>query len=149
MTMAKITTGNMNYGSAEENSVREKFVELLRECPIPDSSLMSNLGLFLNSKNLSRLLFMDYLYRQAIDVQGVIMDFGTRWGQNMALFTAMRGIYEPYNRHKKIIGFDTFKGFPSISKKDGTSQMISKGNVSVTDNYLPYLSSILECQERD
>ncbi len=27
--------------------------------------------------------------------------------------------------------------------------MISKGNVSVTDNYLDYLSSVMECQERD
>jgi len=147
--MAKITTGNMNYGSTEENTVREKFVELLRECPIPDSSLMSNLGLFLNSKNLSRLLFMDFLYRQAIDIQGVIMDFGTRWGQNMSLFAALRGIYEPFNRHKKVIGFDTFSGFPRIGEEDGFSEMMEAGNISVTDNYLEYLTKIMECQEGD
>lgn len=147
--MNQVSLGGMNYGSEHENSVREKFVNLFKNSPLPHDNILANLGLYLNSKSLSRILFMDFLYRQAIDVQGVIMDFGTRWGQNMSLFTAMRGIYEPYNKHKKIIGFDTFKGFPSISEKDGSSQMISKGNVSVTDNYLAYLSDILECQEQD
>ncbi len=94
-------------------------------------------------------MFMDFLYRQAIDVQGVIMDFGTRWGQNMSYFTALRAIYEPYNRHKKIIGFDTFDGFPSISEKDGTSEMIELGNIKVTDDYLPYLDELMQCQEGD
>ena len=45
------------------------------------------------------------------------MDFGTRWGNNMALFSIFRGMYEPFNRHRKIIGFDTFSGFPSINEK--------------------------------
>ena len=66
--------------------------DLLKDCPISDDQLLSNLGLFLESKNLSRILFMDFLFRQIIDVQGVIMEFGTRWGQNMALFEALRGI---------------------------------------------------------
>ncbi|MCP4653313.1 MAG: crotonobetainyl-CoA--carnitine CoA-transferase [Candidatus Omnitrophica bacterium] len=139
----------MNYASEHENTVRQKFVELFKKSPLPDDAIMPNLGLFLNSKVLSRILFMDFLYRQAVDVQGVVMDFGTRWGQNMSLFAAMRAIYEPYNRHKKIIGFDTFKGFPGVAKEDGNSEMIKAGNVGVSDNYLEYLTQIMDCQEGD
>jgi hypothetical protein len=36
----------------------------------------------------------------------------------MALFTTLRNIYEPYNMSRKIIGFDTFEGFPSVSPQD-------------------------------
>lgn len=148
--MVKQTTyGGMNYGSDHENDVREEFVELFKKSPLPDDAIIPNLGLFLNSKTLSRILFMEFLYRQALDVQGVIMDFGTRWGQNMSLFAALRAIYEPYNRHKKIIGFDTFEGFPGISEKDGSSEMIELGNISVTDNYLEYLDQLMKCQEGD
>jgi hypothetical protein len=147
--MKQVTLGGMNYGSEEENTVRSNFVELFQTSPIPADNMLANLGLFLNSKTLSRILFMDFIYRQAIDIQGVIMDFGTRWGQNMSLFTAMRGIYEPYNRHKKIIGFDTFEGFPIVGKEDGNSEMIQLGNVSVTENYLDYLTQIMDCQEHD
>ena len=47
------------------------------------------------------------------------MEFGTRWGPNLAQFPALRGIYEPFNRHGKGIGFDTFSGFPKIENQDG------------------------------
>jgi hypothetical protein len=147
--MKQVTYGGMNYGSEQENNVRDNFADLFKNSPLPADQALANLGLFLNSKTLSRILFMDFLYRQAVDVQGVVMDFGTRWGQNMSLFTALRAIYEPYNRHKKVIGFDTFKGFPCVGEKDGSSEMIKKGNIAVTDNYLDYLTKILNCQEGD
>ncbi len=147
--MPKITTNNLSYANEDEHSIRDRFVKHFRGAPIPDHSILPNLGLFLNSKHLSRILFMDFLYRQAIDVQGVVMDFGTRWGQNLALFSAMRGIYEPYNRHKKIIGFDTFSGFPSVSKEDGKGVLMEVGSVSVTENYMGYLDQLMEMQEKD
>ena len=137
----------MDYGSNEEKNNRDSLVKIFRECPIPDDSILANLGLFLTSKTLSRILFMDYLYKLSVEVQGVVMDFGTRWGQNMSLFTSLRGIYEPFNRHKKIIGFDTFKGFPNFDKKDGDSNMIGLGNISVTENYFEYLQKLIKLQE--
>ena len=76
--MPQTTLGGMNYASDVENAARSKFVDVFKRSPLPDDAILPNLGLFLNSKTLSRLLFMDFLYRQAIDVQGVIMDFGTR-----------------------------------------------------------------------
>ena len=117
------------------------------ESPLPQNQLLSNLGLFLDSKNLSRFLFMDHLFRKIIDVQGVIIEFGTRWGQNMALFQALRGIYEPFNRHRKLIAFDTFQGFPKIHDKDGYSEMMHNGQLSLTENYENYLNEILKAQE--
>lgn len=144
-----ITTGIKSYSSSEEDTVRHKFMEHFKNCPIPDDQILSNIGLFLNSKTLSRILFMDYIYRQIIDVQGIIIDFGTRWGQNLSLFSALRGIYEPFNRHRKLIGFDTFKGFPSISEKDGLSDLMQTGSVTVTDDYAGYLNKIMEYQELD
>lgn len=137
------------YSSADEASVREQLIQHFRKCPIGDDQILSNLGLFLNSKNLSRILFMDHLYRQIVDLQGIIVEFGVRWGQNLALFSALRGIYEPFNRHRKIVGFDTFTGFPSISENDGKSDMMKKGELSVSKDYVNYLSKILELQEKD
>ena len=121
----------------------------MKNSPIPDDQKLENLGLFLNSKNLSRVLFMDFLYRKQIDNQGVIFDFGTRWGNNASIFAACRGIYEPFNRHKKIVAFDTFSGFPSVHEKDGSSDMMREGCVTVTENYDDYLNQILDCQEQD
>lgn len=144
-----ITTGIKSYSSSEEDAVRYNFLEHFKNCPIPDEQILSNLGLFLNSKTLSRILFMNHIYQQIIDVQGIIIDFGTRWGQNLSLFAALRGIYEPFNRHRKLVGFDTFKGFPSISEKDGRSNLMQVGSITVTENYAEYLTRLMEYQELD
>lgn len=147
--MKKSEFGNISYESQEESQVRDEFVKTFRQCPIPDSEILANLGLFLNSKNLSRILFMNHLYQQIIDVQGIIIEFGVRWGQNSSLFAALRGIYEPFNRHRKIVGFDTFKGFPAITAKDGKSKLMRAGADSVSQGYVDYLTKVMEFQEKD
>ena len=76
------------------------------------------------------------------------MEFGTNWGQNLSIFAALRGIYEPFYRHRKIIGFDTFTGFPSVSMKDNV-EIMQEGKLSCTPGYEDYLKSIMSCQEAD
>tara|TARA_Y100000310_G_scaffold341332_2_gene440151 strand:+ start:3472 stop:4224 length:753 start_codon:yes stop_codon:yes gene_type:complete len=140
-------TGVISYSSYLEKDTRNNLQDLLKTCPIPEDQILSNLGLFLGSKDLSRILLMHHLYQLIIDVPGVIMDFGTRWGQNMAIFIALRGIFEPFNRHRKIIGFDTFEGFPYVVDEDGNASFMKSGNLSVTKDYLEYLECIMACQE--
>lgn len=147
--MKQTEFGDITYESTDESLVREQLIKAFKQCPIPETEILSNLGLFLNSKNLSRILFMDYLYQQIIDVQGIIIEFGVRWGQNTSLFAALRGIYEPFNRHRKIVGFDTFKGFPAITEKDGKSKLMRVGVDSVSENYVDYLNTLMELQEKD
>jgi hypothetical protein len=139
--------GIKTYESGNEKSSRSGLLGKLKETPLPDEQLLSNLGLYLDSKSLSRILFMDFLYRQVVDVQGIVVEFGTRWGQNLALFAALRGIYEPFNRHRKIVGFDTFAGFPTITTEDGTSEMMKKGQLSVGEDYEKYLGEVLSIHE--
>ncbi len=123
------------------------MLKLLRNCPIPDEEIFLNLGLFLTPQTLSRILFMDFLYRQILDIQGVVMEFGCRWGQNLSLFIALRGIYEPFNRLRKVVGFDTFEGFPFVSGEDGKE--LSSGMYSVSPGYEQYLNKLLEFQEQE
>ena len=131
-----------------ENDYREKLKKLLLNNKIPDNQLLSNLGLFLDSKHLSRIILMDHLFKLSLGVHGDVFEFGTRWGQNASLFSALRGIYEPFNRHKKIVVFDTFDGFPSVHKKDGFHQMMFKGALKTNANYEKFLNQILDAQEK-
>lgn len=149
MIMAKIknSTDIQHYSNPEEIESRNNMLELMQSCPIPREQVLSNIGLFIDSKNLSRLLFLDDLYKRIIDVQGVVMEFGTRWGQNGAVFSALRSIYEPFNRHRKIILFDTFEGFPSVSEKDGASELMQVGQLMTAKDYDSFLGAVMENQE--
>ena len=118
------TTGN---ASAHDVDTRAAALELFRSNPLPDDELLWNLGLWTNRQAMARTLWMTDLYRRALDVHGVVMEFGVRWGRNLALFQSLRGIYEPYNYTRKIVGFDTFSGFPSVSEQDGDDAVIEPG----------------------
>ena len=106
--------------SADSNyrDTRLEIANALRNSPIPDAELMGNLGLYIERMHLSRILLMNELYKRIIKVPGVIIEFGVRWGQNIALFNAFRGMYEPYNYTRRVIGFDTFSGFQISLSQD-------------------------------
>lgn len=132
-----------------EIKARKGLFNLFRECPVPDSEILQNLGLFVKRQDLSRIIFMHDLYRRIVDVHGIVVEFGVRWGQNMALFSSFRGMYEPFNHNRKIIGFDTFSGFPSVSKKDGSGSSVQAGAYAVTENYEQYLEKLLNYHEQE
>jgi hypothetical protein len=135
--------------SSDEADQKANFFELFSETPIPNEELLGNLGLYLNRQTLTRILFMQEIYKESVDIRGDVMDFGTRWGQNMALFANFRGIFEPYNHNRKIIGFDTFEGFPehAISEIDGSETTVNDFNT--TDSYDNYLRQIMEYHESE
>ncbi|HHV28941.1 MAG TPA: crotonobetainyl-CoA--carnitine CoA-transferase [Clostridium sp.] len=134
------------HSSNNERDIRKYFYNLFKDSPIPENELLSNLGRYTSRQTLSRQLFMHELYKKIINVHGVVMEFGVRWGQNLALFENFRGIYEPYNYNRKIIGFDTFEGFPSVTSLD---KGLRKGDYSVTDDYEVYLEKVLDYHEAE
>lgn len=147
--MRKQDIKTKGYSSPNEKSLREKFFKLFRDCPIPNNELLSNLGLFIKRQDLTRILFMNELYNKIINVHGIVVEFGVRWGGNLALFESFRGMYEPFNHNRKIVGFDTFEGFPSVHEKDGKSEIVTVNAYSTTKGYEDYLKQVLDYHEQE
>jgi hypothetical protein len=135
--------------SNQETNLRESFLKTYQDSPIPENEILSNLGLFTNRQLISKILFLNELYQKIIHTHGVIMEFGVRWGQNLSLFHSFRGIYEPFNHNRKIIGFDTFSGFPSVHEKDGNDPIIMENAFSVTEGYEDYLDTVLKYHQQE
>jgi hypothetical protein len=114
----------------------------LRNSRVPDHELLDNLGLYLTRQTLSRINFMQKLYAMIVPVHGVIMEFGVRWGQNMALFSTLRGMHEPFNYNRRIIGFDTFLGFPAVTSEDG--DLVKSGDYAVVADWQQELDTLLD-----
>ena len=134
--------------SSSEKEAQQEFTKKLKESPLPDDELLANLGLYLTSKTFSRLLFFYEIYRKILHTHGAIVEFGVRWGQTLSILSALRGIFEPFNRHRRIVGFDTFAGFSGIDKKDGETCQCKDGSFAVPEDYEKYLSEILHGQEQ-
>ncbi len=135
--------------STHEKNIRADFLRLFREAPMPEDELLANLPLFLKRQDLSRVLFLNELYQKILPVHGSIIEFGVKWGTNLALLSSLRGTYEPYNNSRKIIGFDTFSGFPSVHEKDGKAAYAKEGNLSVSEGYEKYLDAVLKYHQNE
>ena len=143
------TLGTKFNASENERSMRNDLKQLYKECPVIEDELFMNLPLFMNRQNLSQVLYMNQLYQQIVGVHGKIFELGVRWGRNLALYESFRGIYEPFNHNRRIVGFDTFCGFPSVDVMDGEADVIKVGAYSVTDDYDKYLEQILDYHEKE
>jgi hypothetical protein len=145
------TGGSMIISGSSENEkeARLQLDRLYEQCPIPHEQILNNLGLFAKRQVISRMLMMNDMYRKILNLHGIICEFGVHWGNNLALFESFRGMYEPYNYNRKIVGFDTFEGFPGVHEKDGHSLIIEKGAYSTTKGYEKYLEEILKYHESE
>ncbi len=144
----KIKHSGLKYKSySKQENINNKLLhKYFKNSPINQEHILDNIGLFFNSKFLSRILTLNEIYKMILETEGVILEFGVRWGQNLSVFTALRAIYEPYNIKRRVIGFDTFQGFSNLTKKDG--RKMKKGDLSVPKNYYNYLSQLLEHLEK-
>lgn len=135
--------------SSEEKQNRKEFETLFENTPLDSFELLSNLPLYMKRQSVARLLHFDNLYKQIINIHGELMEFGVRWGPNLALLSSLRGIYEPFNYTRKIVGFDTFDGFPNTSNKDGNSNVITQGAYAVSESYEEHLDKVLSYHESE
>jgi len=126
---------------------RKHLQEIFLKTPLPVEDLLFNLGLYTRSSLLVKYLVLYELYRKLLPVPGVIMEFGTWWGQNLVLLENLRAILEPFNKQRKIIGFDSFSGYSSASGRDGDGEFWKEGSYSTSKGYKAYLEELLRSHE--
>ncbi|PRM91334.1 crotonobetainyl-CoA--carnitine CoA-transferase [Arcobacter cryaerophilus gv. occultus] len=136
-------------GTEEQMSNREKLNNLFQNSPMPIEHLMVNLGLYMRSSVLAKTLYINELYEKIVHLPGSIMEFGSWYGTNLALFESLRAIYDPYNYTRKVIGFDTYDGYENLSINDGKSELVQEGQYSIPENYIDYLKEVLDFHQKE
>lgn len=133
--------------SESQLNFRERLADMYQNSPISDEHMMTSFGLYLRSSALVKYLVINELYELIIDLPGSIVEFGTWYGQNLVLFENLRAIYEPFNKTRRIIGFDTFSGYSGFSDKDADGEVVTEGGYTVTSDYPTYLKELLAVHE--
>ena len=143
------TTSQTAPGQDQSEELLYNLLDNLRTSPDLDRQVQfppsSHIQLGLTRIGLSRILYYHGIYRQILGVPGVICEFGVRFGDTLSLLTNLRGILEPYNFTRKLIGFDTFEGFPSIHAND--TSLHEPGECTVPADYEKSLERILQIHE--
>ena len=136
--------------SERQGELRERLVDLFRESPLTTSDLLINTSLYMTSGSFAKLLFLDEVYRRILHLPGIVMEFGVWLGASTVAFENLRAIHEPYNAQRRIVGFDTFKGYPAdlAFGQEGAhfEQIIRDQTYSAPEDYVEHLTQVLEVQ---
>lgn len=117
---------------------------------IPLETRLNNFEKYVRRQSLSRFLARYELFKLQMPVKGCIVECGVHHGGGLMAWAKMSSALEPYALDRRIFGFDTFEGFPSVSAKDvGASNVENKvgGLASGYDVHAELLDLIGEYDE--
>jgi hypothetical protein len=91
---------------------------------------------YVSRQSLTKFITRCDLFRLQLDVNGSIVEVGVHRGASLMAWAHFSSILEPVVYTRKIIGFDTFEGFPSLSEKDsaGVSEYLKKGGFKAEED---------------
>jgi len=81
-------------------------------------SKMENFPKYVKRQNMTRFLVLYEIFKKILTVKGSIIECGVNQGYGIMSWTKLSAIMEPVNLTRRIYGFDTFEGFPSMSTMD-------------------------------
>ena len=134
--------------SDNDYDFREALENYFNSSPGSSTEKLENFGKYVPRQNLARFLTRYEIFKLVQHVQGSIVECGVLFGGGLMSFANISTIMEPYNFQRKIIGFDTFTGFPGIAAEDRTglaerkSAHLVEGGFSVPGAYQDILNCI-------
>ena len=99
-----------------ENKQLNKKQRMLSK--ITGKQIATNPFVYMDRQLVTTALTRIKLFEKILEVQGSIVECGVYQANSLFIYAHLSSILEPYNFNRKIIGFDTFEGFRSISDKD-------------------------------
>jgi hypothetical protein len=88
---------------------------------------------FASRQAIAKFLTKYEIFKRILTVNGSIVECGVLHGAGLLAWAKMSSIFEPANHVRKVIGFDTFGGFPSVVDEDtktGTFNDLEKGGLT-------------------
>src|ERR1043165_3259756 len=136
------------YRTKKENEVGAEIARIFDSCTDSVEVRLENFPKYVRRNHLKRFLAMYELFKMVLPVKGSVVECGVFRGFGLMSWAKLSTILEPENLTRRIYGFDTFAGFPSVSDADRTG----KGKASVGGLQAPTyeeLQSLITQYDRD
>ncbi len=132
------------FRTETEMKVGQAIAKIFDSCPDPTEIKLENFTKYVRRQHLKRFLALYEIYKRILPVKGSIVDCGVYKGFSLMAWAKLSAMLEPENLTRRIYGFDSFKGFPAVGKRDATPVAnVSKGDLCA-DSYAELQQLIAE-----
>lgn len=101
-----------------EREAGANYAKVFSYCPDSVEIKLENFPKYIRRQDLTRLLARYEIFEKILNIKGSIVECGVFRGFGIMAWANFSAILEPTNLTRRIYGFDTFGGFPSVSEKD-------------------------------
>jgi len=108
--------------SGKEQSYAVKMEQCIADSPFSNLQRSQNFPLYTPRQDLTNFLVRYEIFKRVLRVQGSIVECGVLRGAGLMAWAQFSAIFEPTNHQRRVVGFDTFSGFPKLSKQDRSSE---------------------------
>jgi hypothetical protein len=109
------------YRTETENEVGRQIESIFDRSPESVEVRLENFPKYVRRQHLKRFLAMYEIFKRALPVKGSVIECGVLHGFGLMSWAKLSTILEPENLTRRIYGFDTFAGFPSVSDNDASA----------------------------
>ena len=127
--MASETLPNGAYSDRHSHKDKNAYYlaeEAFRKSSIPLLDKLETFSRFATKRSLARFIAKQKLFEQVLQINGNIVECGVFNGAGLFTWLQLSNILEPINYTRKIVGFDTFEGFPEVDQIDNIGVLQSK-----------------------
>lgn len=109
--------------SNTRESLLSRLAEAFEESPRGVADKLDQFSKYVPITAVGRFLARYEMFKLVLEVPGSIIEAGVLSGAGLFSFVHFSFLLEPHNSYRRIVGFDTFAGFPQLAEVDrrGTS----------------------------
>ncbi len=109
--------GRRNF--SQDDKVEAMLEEHFERFAVSKREIWRNFQIYTRRVFLKRFLAHYELYQRVVNLPGDIVELGVYRGASLMSWANFLEIRNMGDRHKKVVGFDNFKGFGDLDEKDG------------------------------
>jgi hypothetical protein len=139
------------HTDADRETVRE-LTRLFDVSGLPLAGRLQSFPRHIRRQDIARFLARYELFKLMLPANGSIVECGVFAGGGLFSWFHFSAILEPYNHLRRIIGFDTFEGFPSVHEKDterGTSEHLYEGALDTHEGIVEELRELATVHDQN
>jgi hypothetical protein len=110
----------------------------------PTEKKLANFSNYVRRQTIARFLAYTEIFKRQINIKGSIIECGVYNGGGIMNWAKLSSTLEPYNYHRKIIGFDTFEGFPELSEIDALNKHSKQGMFCEEHNVFEEMKEVIK-----
>jgi hypothetical protein len=107
--------------TAEEIQVGRDLEEAFTSAADSVEVRLENFPKYVRRQQITRFLALYEVFKQVLPVKGSVVECGVNRGFGLMTWAKLSAVLEPNNLTRRLYGFDSFSGFPSVHGNDSVA----------------------------